>query len=84
MYQVQNPADRATGGMGQAANTLSAMQQQRETKTKAPGHSVGGAIGGAMGGAATGALIGAEIGAVGGPMGAGIGAALGAASYLFS
>jgi hypothetical protein len=84
LFQVDNPLDKAFGGMSQAANTFASM----EKRPYKPPLTVGGGMMSAVGGASAGASIGAQIGSAGGPIGAlggaGIGAALGGLAYYLS
>ena len=85
LYKVENPMDRASSLMGNAANSFTSMQKQTNsvTKTTAPPPSVGGAVSAGIGGAAAGAELAPFIGMSGG-MGAGILAPLAIGAYLFS
>jgi hypothetical protein len=91
MYKVENPMDKAMGGMDKAAGTYGSMDKDIPAN-RDPGPTPGGAINAGMGGAVAGATVGSMmaaegavgLAAVGGPVTLGIGAALGIGAYLLS
>jgi hypothetical protein len=89
MYQVENPMDKAMGGMDKAAGTYGSMDKDIPAN-RDPGPTPGGAINAGMGGAVAAASIGSAMGTgaaagiIGGPPGIAIGAALGIGAYLLS
>lgn len=54
MFDVQNPADRAMGGMDSASRTMASLDKKGP---EAPGKTVGGGVMNAMGGALVGASL---------------------------
>ncbi|TWI61612.1 hypothetical protein LZ24_03428 [Desulfobotulus alkaliphilus] len=81
LYQVQDPSQKALGGLGQASQSYASMQKAQPEPEK----TVGGALMSGLGGATAGAGIGMAVAS--GPVGWGViggGAAVGALSYLLS
>ena len=91
MYTVQNPMEKAMGGMNNAAGTYGSMMKNIPANGD-PGPSVGGAINAGVGGAVAGAALAgtetgaAALGAIGmtGGMAIPVVAALGIGAYLLS
>ena len=85
MFAIENPYDKAMGGMSNAAGTYGKTMQNIPANQK-PGPTVGGAVMSGAGGAMMGAEIGSMIaaGSAAGPWGAAIGAVVGIGSYLLS
>jgi hypothetical protein len=79
LFNVQNPADRAMGGMDSASRTMASLDKKGP---EAPGKTVGGGVMNAMGGYMTGSAMTAAGMAI--PGGAPLMAGVAAAAYFLS